>query len=232
MYGEFLFEFEFLGKVAHEQAAAGVDLTGVRAGGAGGHLQEGGFAAAIASHQADAFPFENRNCGVLKEGVGAKGDRDIRDAEDRLGWGCFCHCLNLKSEMKGGGKTCRESALARRSTGENPAQAGRFGPRTGVARARNQVGNIHHSGAMHPERRGQSAALRQTERRVQENAHQWAAAIFAGVPWSAERMGLGLTPKTKMQTTSRAMTALLREETWMGAVSVGSYQYIAATTRR
>ena len=65
---------------------------------------------------------------------------------------------------------------------KDPAQAGRFGPGTGVARARNQVGNIHHSGAMHPERRGQSAALRQTERRVQENAHQWAAATFAGAP--------------------------------------------------
>ena len=71
--GEFLFEFEFLGKIAHKQASAGIDLAGVRAGGAGGHLQEGGFAAAIASYQADAFAFENRDRGVFKEGICAEG---------------------------------------------------------------------------------------------------------------------------------------------------------------
>ncbi len=67
---------------------------------------------------------------------------------------------------------------------------------------------------------------------LEKAAHQWAAATFAGAPWSAERTGRGLTPKTKMETTKIAMIALLSEETWMGVVSVGSYQYIAATTRR
>ncbi len=87
LHGAGVVELEVLRQVAGDEFAAADDLPGVRLGDPGDDAQEGGFARAVASDEADAVALVDGEGGVVEDGLHAVAGGEVVGAEDGVGDG-------------------------------------------------------------------------------------------------------------------------------------------------
>ena len=86
-HGAGVVELEILRQVAGDEFAAADDLPGIRLGDPGGDAQEGRFAGAVASDEADAVALVDGEGGVVEDRLHAVARGEVVGAEDGVGDG-------------------------------------------------------------------------------------------------------------------------------------------------